>query len=88
MEDKNNMLIECRACGELISKNAKSCPVCGEPYESKDGEKILAILHIGATFLSILIAVGTDNKIFLWLPVIIWVEYILTVAIIKAIRGE
>lgn len=28
-------LTKCKACGEEISKNAKSCPKCGEPQGSK-----------------------------------------------------
>ena len=45
MENKNNMLVECRACGEIISKNAKSCPCCGEPYEDNVGMGMLGMLH-------------------------------------------
>lgn len=28
-------LVECPACGNMISENASSCPICGEPIASK-----------------------------------------------------
>ena len=30
---QNNMLIKCKACEQMISKNAQSCPHCGEPTQ-------------------------------------------------------
>ena len=34
-DDNGSMLIECKACGKSISKNAMSCPHCGEPLSHK-----------------------------------------------------
>ena len=33
-------LIECKTCGKEISKNATSCPNCGEPLEKKNETKV------------------------------------------------
>lgn len=35
-EPKNKSLVECKDCGYLISKKAKSCPNCGAPQSKKN----------------------------------------------------
>ena len=46
-----NFLIKCKVCGNQISKNASTCPHCGEPSENikekqKEDEKSKQILGI------------------------------------------
>lgn len=33
---RKNMLVECKACGKKISKNALACPHCGEPVNQSE----------------------------------------------------
>lgn len=54
---QENMLITCKACGEKISKNAFSCPHCGEPNaqisSSIASSKESMLGFVGATLLMI-----------------------------------
>lgn len=89
MEDKNNMLMECRACGELISKNAKSCPCCGEPYEDNVGMGMLAMLHFFEVPCWWFTAFFTDEiMIAVCGTIATLITYLYIKGIIKAIRGE
>ena len=89
MEDKNNMLMECRACGELISKNAKSCPCCGEPYTSNSGMAIIVFMHCFACASFLAYAFIANKKTFiLYAFLYVWASLAITVGVIKAIRGE
>ena len=36
---KERLLIQCKVCGQKISKRAESCPSCGEPNKAKTDEK-------------------------------------------------
>ena len=52
-------LIKCKACGEMISENANSCPHCGEPIAKKKKTPIFVWILL---ILFILYFVGEVNS--------------------------
>ena len=54
-------LIHCKGCGEKISKNAKSCPKCGEPNKAKTSP--LAMGCLGIIILGFVMAVAGGKAV-------------------------
>ena len=86
--DSNEKLMRCRACNDLISKNAKSCPCCGEPYGSENGKKGISLFYLFATIICVIGCLITDNDYFILAIVGLWFSYAWIMCVINAIRGE
>lgn len=62
-EPKTKSLVECKDCGYLISKKAKSCPNCGAPKSKKTSFLgWLTIIWIGLIFFWAIISLNTQKS--------------------------
>jgi len=68
-KSEKSSLVGCRTCGQEISKNAKSCPRCGEPVKKKESRAsqisfifIFIVLAVLQLFWLIVSDVDHDSK--------------------------
>lgn len=86
--ENNEKLMRCRVCNDLISKNAKHCPCCGEPYTEQNGKKGITAFYYVATVICVIAWLLTNKEYFIWSIVALWLSYAWIMCVINAIRGE
>lgn len=57
---KNKKLVQCKHCGEMIAKSAKTCPHCGA--KNKKPTALIVVLIIAVLIIAIAAFGGSDNE--------------------------
>lgn len=58
-------LVECKDCGQMMSKRASACPACGAPAKKRTSPvtKLLAVILLGPMVIFMVFAIVNPNQI-------------------------